>query len=68
VACEGLTTTNHMLLAIVFVLVVTAILAWGMWRLFKAAERMEQEPRYLRRVLRGGALLYSIGALFGFCR
>lgn len=57
-----------MSLAIVSVLFVTAVLAWGMWRLCKTVDRMDREPRYLRRVLRGGALFYSLGAVIGILK
>jgi hypothetical protein len=50
---------------IIGVLVVTALMGWMMWRLYRSAERMERDPKYLRRRLVWGAMIYVIAALFG---
>lgn len=50
---------------IIGVLVATAVMGWLMWRLFRSAERMERNPKYLRRRLIRGAMIYLFGALFG---
>jgi hypothetical protein len=36
---------------------------WMAWRLCKSVERAERDPRYLRRILFGSALLYALGAV-----
>ncbi|MGB0104239.1 MAG: hypothetical protein WBC30_17915 [Candidatus Sulfotelmatobacter sp.] len=50
---------------IVGVLVATAVMGWLMWQLFRSTERMERDPKYLRRRLIRGAMIYVFGALFG---
>jgi hypothetical protein len=50
---------------IIGVLVATAVMGWMMWRLFRSVERMERDPKYLRRSLIYGAVIYVFGALFG---
>ena len=50
---------------IVGVLAFSTALAWGMWRMFRRVERAERDPRYLRRLLMRGALLYACAALLG---
>ena len=50
---------------IIGVLVATAVMGCLMWRLFRSAERMERDPKYLRRRLIRGAMIYGFGALFG---
>ena len=50
---------------IVGVLAFSALLGFGAWRIFKSAERAEQDPRYLRRRLLRLGLIYVGCALFG---
>jgi cell division protein FtsW (lipid II flippase) len=50
---------------IIGVFVATAVMGWLMWRLFRSAERMERDPKYRRRRLIRGAMIYVFGALFG---
>lgn len=50
---------------IVGVLGFSAFLAWMLWRMSRRVERAERDPRYLRRVLIRGGLLYACGAVFG---
>ncbi len=50
---------------IIGVLVATAVMGWMMWRLARSAERMERDPKYLRRRLVWAAMIYVFGALFG---
>lgn len=47
---------------IVGVLALSALLAWGTWRVCKTAERAELDPRFLRKILLGLGLLYVISA------
>jgi hypothetical protein len=47
------------------VLAATAALGWMMWRVVRSSERMEREPKYLRRRLIWGAMIYVVGVLFG---
>jgi hypothetical protein len=35
-----------------------------LWRLARSVERMERDPKYLRRRLIWGAMIYVFGALF----
>ena len=51
--------------AITAVLAATAALGWMMWRVVRSAERMERDPKYLRRRLIWGAMIYVFGVLFG---
>jgi hypothetical protein len=53
---------------IVSVLAVSAFFGVAAWRLYKTAERAEQEPRYRRRHLLRGALLYAFCAVYGIER
>ena len=53
---------------IVGVLAVTALLGWMMWRLARAVERAERDPRYVRRWLILFAALYGFGALTSVSR
>ena len=50
---------------IIGVLGFSAVLAWGMWRTFRRVERAERDPRYLRRLLMRGGLLYACAAVIG---
>jgi DNA-binding transcriptional regulator of glucitol operon len=50
---------------IVGVLALSAFLGWSAWRVFKSAERAEQDPRYLRRRLVVLGLLYVGFAVYG---
>ncbi len=50
---------------VVGVLAFTALLVWMMWRLYRSMERAERDPRYHRRVLMRGAMLYGGSAVFG---
>lgn len=50
---------------IIVVLVATAVMGGMMWRLFRSVERMERDPKYLRRRLIWGAMIYVFGVLFG---
>ena len=50
---------------IVGVLAFSALLGWGAWRIFKSAERAEQDPRHLRRNLLRLGLIYIGCALYG---
>jgi CDP-diglyceride synthetase len=50
---------------IVGVLGCTALLAWMLWRVYRSVERAERDPRYLRRILLFGVVLYGGSALFG---
>ena len=43
----------------------TAFLAWGMWRTYRSAERAERDPKYRRRLLLAGAMLYIFAVVFG---
>jgi hypothetical protein len=55
-----------MIAATIFgVLGLSALLAWGMWRMSRNVERAERDPRYLRRVLLRGGLVYACGAVIG---
>jgi CDP-diglyceride synthetase len=49
---------------IVGVTVTTALLAWGMWRTCRSAERAERDPRYRRRLLIMMGMLYVTSAAF----
>ena len=48
---------------IVGVIAVCGLLGWMAWRLCKSVERAERDPRYLRRILLGMAMIYALGAL-----
>ncbi len=60
-----MSTPVTMAAVIIGVLVATAVMGWMMWRLVRSAERMERDPKYLRRRLIWGAMIYVFGALFG---
>ncbi len=51
--------------AVIGVLVISALLAWGMLRVAKSSERAERDPRYLRRLLFRGGALYIVTTVFG---
>jgi hypothetical protein len=46
---------------IIGVLAVSALLGWMMWRVCRTAGRMEKDARFLRRILVGVAVFYSVG-------
>jgi len=50
---------------IVVVLAACAFFGWMAWRVCKSADRAEQDPRYRRRLLLRGALLYGFCAVYG---
>jgi hypothetical protein len=50
---------------IIGVLALSALLGWMMWRMAKAVERAERDPRYVRRWLMIFGTLYGLGALTG---
>ena len=60
-----MSTSATIATVIIGVLVATAVMGWLMWRLFRSAERMERDPKYLRRRLIRGAMIYVAGALAG---
>ncbi|MFY9948626.1 MAG: hypothetical protein WA261_00770 [Candidatus Sulfotelmatobacter sp.] len=60
-----MSTSATIATVIIGVLVATAVMGWLMWRLFRSAERMERDPKYLRRRLIRGAMIYVAGALVG---
>jgi hypothetical protein len=60
-----MSASTTMATVITGVLVATAVLGWMMWRLARTAERMARDPKYLRRRLIWGAMIYVFGALFG---
>lgn len=43
----------------------SALFAWAMWRGAREVERFEGEPKYLRRRLLRGGLLYTCAAVIG---
>ena len=53
---------------IVGVLVFSAFLGWGAWRVCKSSERAERDPRYLRRILLSLGLIYVGSAVFGIAQ
>ena len=53
---------------IVGVLMCSAFLAWGTWRFSKSAERAERDPRFRRRVLLRGGLLYAVCAVYSIAQ
>lgn len=50
--------------AIIGVFAATGVLIWGLWRMVRTAERAERDPRFRRRILVSGALLYGGAALY----
>jgi threonine/homoserine/homoserine lactone efflux protein len=50
---------------IVSVLAVCAFFGWGAWRVCQSADRAERDPRYRRRLLLRGALVYALCAAYG---
>src|ERR1700688_266145 len=48
---------------IVSVMAACGFFGWMAWRLCQSVDRAERDPRYLRRILLGGALLYTLGAI-----
>ncbi|MGA8202416.1 MAG: hypothetical protein WB814_20275 [Candidatus Sulfotelmatobacter sp.] len=60
-----MSTSATIATVIIGVLVATAVMGWLMWRLFRSAERMERDPKHLRRRLIRGAMIYVAGALAG---
>jgi len=48
---------------IVGVLAFSTFLGWGVWRVFQRANRAENDPRYLRRLLMRAGLLYVCGVV-----
>jgi hypothetical protein len=59
------TSPGEIAAIIVGVLASCAFLGWMMWRACQSAERGERDPRYRRRVLLRGALLYTFCAAYG---
>jgi hypothetical protein len=59
-----MSTSATMATVIIGVLVASAVLACMLWRLARSVERMERDPKYLRRRLIWGAMIYVFGALF----
>jgi len=49
---------------IIGVLVIGLILGYGLWWVAKSADRMSQDPRFRRRVLIGGAVVYIVTGVF----
>ncbi len=60
-----MSTSAAIATVIIGVLAATGVMGWLMWRLFRSAERMERDPKYLRRRLVRGAMIYIFGVLFG---
>jgi hypothetical protein len=65
VATNSATSDWRTIAAIIIgVLAFSAIFVWMAWRLFRSVERMERDPKYLRRRLIWGGALYVFAALF----
>ncbi len=60
-----MSTPTTIAIAIIAVLAATAALGWTMWRVVRSAERMERDPKYLRRRLIWVAVIYVFGTVFG---
>jgi len=54
-----------MFLIIISVLGCSALLAWGMWLLYKTFERAERDPKYLRRLFVRQGIIYGGTAVVG---
>jgi len=54
-----------MVTIIVGVLASCAFLGWLMWRACQSVDRAQRDPRYMRRLLLRGGLLYVGCALYG---
>jgi len=52
-------------LVISSVLGCSALLAWGMWRLYKTLERAERDPKYVRRLFMRSGIVYGCSAVIG---
>jgi hypothetical protein len=50
---------------IVSVMAACGFFGWMAWRLCQSVDRAERDPRYLRRSLLRGALLYALCAAYG---
>jgi hypothetical protein len=50
---------------IISVLGCSALLAWGMWLLYKRFERAERDPKYVRRLLMRQVIMYGCSAVIG---
>ncbi len=65
-ATASATTSPGQIAAIIVgVLASCAFLGWMMWRVCQSADRGQRDPRYRRRVLLRGALLYALCAAYG---
>ena len=55
--------TGAVALTIVGVLLFTGVLAFGLWRVCKSAERAERDPKYLRRIFLFFGIIYLCAAV-----